>query len=67
MCREAQVTLIELNGDTNEIRAKHKRKAQNSQTTKNTKTTKTTKTNQTSKVRISDRLCKLRQKICETW
>ena len=35
MCREAQVTLIELNRDTKEIRAKYQNKAQSNKPTTN--------------------------------
>ena len=42
VCREAQVTLIELNRDTKEIRVRHQSKKQNKQpTTKHHKDTKT--------------------------
>ena len=39
MRREAQVTLIELNRDTKEIRARHKNQAQNNKTQTQTKNT----------------------------
>ena len=63
MCREAQVTLIELNRDTKEIRAKHQNKAQSNKPKKPTNTKhKTPK----SRVRISEGLSKPKQKLSES-
>ena len=60
MCREAQVTLIELNRDTKEIRARHQNKAQNNKTKPKTRP-KHQKAN--SQVRISEGLSKPKQKL----
>ena len=65
MCRKAQVTLIELNREAKEIRARHQNKKQNTPTKTNQpkNTPQTKKTN--GQVRISEGLSKPKQKLSE--